>query len=276
MNAVPFDTLKHRTTLSARLVAQTAFRVGAGRALDAVTTDLPVLRSKNGALLVPGSSLKGVMRSSGERLLRACALPEHERRYACDIFGAGCCEPESEEEKEKEKRKLDAMSIQARVAANRALLSERMCMACATFGAQGWSAVARFTDAMVQDALVSLRDGVGMDRDLGRAANRIKYDYEVVDPGAWFELKITLDNAHDWQLGLLLATLDAIDEGAVRVGGFGSRGLGWFAVRDLTLERRDLAAILGATGGTPLEAATLRAALTQKLTEMGESCTKSP
>lgn len=259
MNAVAFDTLQHRSVLRARLVAQTAFRVGAGRALDAVTTDLPVLRAQNRALLVPGSSLKGVLRSSAEQLLRACAAEGQEQRFACDIFGKSCWDLSDQ------KDTLDALSVAERVVATRKLMAERMCMACGTFGAQGWSAVARFTDAAVQDALVSVRDGVGMDRDLGRAANQIKYDYEVIDPGAWFDLTISTENERDWQLGLLLSGLDQIHEGAVRIGGFGSRGLGWFHVEDLRIVRRDLGAILRASEGTPLDLTALREALNTHL-----------
>lgn len=259
MNAVAFDTLKHRSTLSARLVAQTAFRVGAGRALDAVTTDLPVLRAQNGALLVPGSSLKGVVRSCAEQLLRACAPEGQENRYACDIFGRSCCDLEDQQ------AALDKLSVAETVVAKRELLAERICKACGTFGAQGWSAVARFTDATAHDALVSVRDGVGMDRDLGRAANHIKYDYEVIDPGAWFNLTISTENEQDWQLGLLLSCLDQIHDGAVRIGGFGSRGLGWFEVQELRVVRRDLTSILRATDGASLDLAALREALNTHL-----------
>ena len=267
MSAIRFDTLKHRTTLTARLEAETAFRVGAGKSLDAVTTDLPVLRAGGESFLVPGSSLKGLFRSSSEQLLRACAPVGQERKFACDLFA----KDESGREiacwaiPQDLKDKWDEWKVADRVKATREHLEQNMCRACATFGAQGWAAVARFSDAMVKGASVTVRDGVGLDRDLGRAADRIKYDYEVINPGAWFELRIALENALDWQIGLLLAALDQIDDGAVRIGGFGSRGLGWFSVHDKKIVRRDLTAVLSGTGGELMSEESCRSALSREL-----------
>lgn len=264
MSAVRFDKLTHRTTLAAELVAETAFRIGAGRSMDAATTDLPVLRAGGDRLIVPGSSLKGVFRGASEQLLRAVAPPGQEKAYACDLFGEACWEISPET-----KDAHDKLSVAARVEATRKLMSAQMCRACTTFGAQGWAAVARFTDAPVQGATTAVRDGVGLDRDLGRAADGIKYDYEVIQPGARVFLKVSLENAHDWQVGLLLAVLDQINDGAIRIGGFGSRGLGWFSVHDPKVLKRDLSAILAGDPGANKDLKLYQSAVSAELSPGG-------
>ncbi|MCB9765191.1 MAG: CRISPR-associated RAMP protein [Alphaproteobacteria bacterium] len=240
---VGFDRIVARHTLSARLVAKTAFRIGAGRSLDAVTTDLPVVRSGDDRLVVPGSSLKGVFRSAAEGLLASIG-PRDGQDLACDLFADPCWKGTDEEERAW-KREVDRLPVGERIRANRECLQSRLCQACATFGAPGLSAVIRFADALVEGARVSVRDGVGMSRDLGRAQDGLKYDFEVVEPGASIPLEIRFENAADWQVGLVLAVLDMIHEGEVRIGGFGSRGLGWFVkVEEPTVFRRGLQELL--------------------------------
>src|SRR5690606_22340524 len=78
------DRFERRTVLHLRLEATTAFRIGVGRSHDATTTDLPVLRDAAGVPVIPGSSLKGVVRSQIEALMRARNIE------ACDPFVAPC------------------------------------------------------------------------------------------------------------------------------------------------------------------------------------------
>src|SRR5215218_3650666 len=76
-----FDRFPGRFTLEGRLRALSALRVGAGRALAPVGTDLPVVRDALGAPYIPGSSLKGPLRVTVERLVRP------DRRRACNPTG---------------------------------------------------------------------------------------------------------------------------------------------------------------------------------------------
>ena len=85
--------------------------------------------------------------------------------------------------------------------------------------------------------LTEVRDGVGIDRDLGSARKGIKYDYEVVPAGARFEIRIIVENAEDWELGLLLLSLKVIERGELPLGGKTTRGLGWGRLTDLKVEQ---------------------------------------
>jgi len=218
-----FDRLENRYRIEADLEARTAFRIGRGREHDAVSTDLPLLKGAGDRLFVPGSTWKGVVRSAAEQLLRGMAPPEAWKQAACDPFGDSCEPAESRAERDA----LERASSADRIAAMRAR-AVRYCRACATFGAQGLASHVRFADTPVRGATTLVRDGVGMDRDLARAADGLKYDFEVVEPGATLTLTVELENVRDWQVGLVLAVLDDLAQGFVRVGGFTSRGLGWF------------------------------------------------
>ena len=238
-----FDRLTNRYLLRAELVARTGFRVGRGRDFTSALTDLPQLDLKdekgNRRVLVPGSTWKGILRSGAERLLRAI-----EPRGACDPFHDPCV-PELTS---KQKKELVALTRLEQVMEARRRVQEHVCLACATFGAPGLASHVRTADCVL-DASIDVRDGVAMDRDRGRASDRLKYDFEVVEPGTPVHLEVHLENATPWQVGLVLAMVDDLDAGFVRVGGFGSRGLGWLEVRSREVQEQSLADVVARRPG---------------------------
>jgi CRISPR-associated RAMP protein (TIGR02581 family) len=92
--------------------------------------------------------------------------------------------------------------------------------------------------------LTEVRDGVGIDRDLGSARKGIKYDYEVVPAGARFDVCIVLENAEEWEIGLLLLSLKAMEQGELPIGGKTTRGLGWGKLIDLKVQQVDKSTLL--------------------------------
>ena len=56
-----------------KLVLQTALHIGGGTT-DATTTDSPVVRTPDGMPYIPGSSFKGVFRSTVEKLAATIGL----------------------------------------------------------------------------------------------------------------------------------------------------------------------------------------------------------
>ena len=65
-----FDTFKNRLEIKGILWTVTALRISAGRSLDPIGTDLPVIKDALGRPLIPGSSFKGALRSRLESFLR--------------------------------------------------------------------------------------------------------------------------------------------------------------------------------------------------------------
>jgi CRISPR/Cas system CSM-associated protein Csm3 (group 7 of RAMP superfamily) len=83
-------------------------------------------------------------------------------------------------------------------------------------------------DAEFQKAKVVVLDGVALNDDEKTAKRGAKYDYEAVDSGAVFKIRLLLvirdkDNGLE---ELLLKVLDALFAGDVRFGGKGNRGFG--------------------------------------------------
>lgn len=70
------------------------------------------------------------------------------------------------------------------------------------------------------------RDGVAIDRDTETAAEGKLYDYQVVPAGTPFEFKAVVENAEDWELGLLMIGLHQFETEQIPLGGGRSRGLG--------------------------------------------------
>jgi len=85
--------------------------------------------------------------------------------------------------------------------------------------------------------LTSIRDGVAIDRDLERAKDGFKYDFEVVSPGAKFGIVIIGENIERWEIGLLLSVLRPWQEGYLPIGGKSSRGPGWGKLTEISIQR---------------------------------------
>lgn len=260
-----FDRLHNRYRVEATFVARTGLRVGAGRSDELGGTDLPLLRVGRGPdarLVVPGSTWKGVVRSASEAILRSATPPGADWRVlACDPFGV---KPKTPGDPDRGRCLGDfaagegLKTAEEKVQAERAFVAAGICRACALFGAEGLASHVRFADS-VFDASTRIRDGVGLNRDLGKAQDGIKYDYEIVEPSARIPLVLDVDNASPWQVGLLLAVIAEIGRGGLRVGGAGSRGLGWLElVEGPSVTRREgIRQILASTPPAPLDRAGL-------------------
>ncbi|MDR7522714.1 MAG: CRISPR-associated RAMP protein Csx7, partial [Armatimonadota bacterium] len=183
------------------LEAVSGVRVGVGRTLGVEAgTELPVLRNHEGNPLIPGSSLKGVLRSAAERTLRS--------------VDSGVCDP------------LRSPCVKADEELDPAILMERLCRVCRLFGSQQRAGRIQVGDLVALGARTLVRDGVAIDRRELKAADGLKYDYEVVAPGAVFTGRLRVDDPEEGELGLIIGLLDLVDAGLVTVGGGASRGLG--------------------------------------------------
>lgn len=244
-----FDRLSERYRIEGLLVAETGLRVGAGKSVDVGTSVQPVIRDAVGRLFLPGSSLKGVLRSGLESVLRGLEIPA---LHACDLFEDPCTK-----ELEERRRSGESVGIDD--------VLSKICIACGLFGSPflaGRVFVADLPLAGDNSAQTEVRDGVGINRDLRVAQTRppVKYDTEVVPPGTAFRLEMILENIDDsMQLGLVLKALELLATGEVRLGGLTSRGLGRVSLRELRLSRTDAARLLAGRGYEPLDYAVAQA-----------------
>lgn len=219
-----FDRFQRRTRIRAVLETKTGLRIGMGRAVSAVGTDLPVLRNSSGMPFIPGASIKGVLRSAIEALVRA-----RDAGAAPDPFDV----------RTNDGSRHEGNAIERARQKRRALESSPDLIG-RIFGTPGLASHVVFADSRPLDAarlVVENRDGVAIDRDLGRVSGAKKYDFEVVPAGTEFDLEIVMNDLNDAQEGAVVVGLDLLDEGFLRLGGFKSRGLGLVAVGNHRVER---------------------------------------
>ena len=111
---------------------------------------------------------------------------------------------------------------------------EETCWVCQLFGSLWFASKLQIRDLYVDTDLwfdqYQQRDGVAIDRDTETASEGKLYDYEVVPAGVLFEFQAIVDNAADWQLGMLYLGLTAFKKGELTIGGGSSRGLGAIAL----------------------------------------------
>jgi CRISPR-associated RAMP protein (TIGR02581 family) len=238
------------------LMAETAFRIGAGRSSAVLGTDLPVVRDVQSKPYIPGSSFKGVLRSRLESLARAV---KDDRRLACrPTENAAWCIRDDELRDQKDalveqvrQRRLREQERDLRLTE---WIEQRSCLLCLTFGSP-WLASKVFVRDLLVDERVwfgqfQVRDGVAIDRDTETADDGKLYDYEVVPSGSRFQCRLVVENAEAWQWGLVLLGLRAFETGSIALGGSKSRGLGWMR---LVLEERKLCSLDGAEGDASID-----------------------
>ena len=218
-----FDTFQSHLMVAGYLVADSALRIGTGRISALTGSELPVIRDARGRPFIPGSSLKGALRSHLEALVRGKAPPNADLKHlACDPTSSECLDADQMQRLKNEYRDDDAGLTQA--------ITRKSCLLCQTFGSPWLASPVRVRDMPVVAGewfdQFDVRDGVAIDRDKGTVAVG-PYDYEVLPAGTRFELCITAENLADWQRGLLWLGLRALERGDVALGGFTSRGLGW-------------------------------------------------
>jgi CRISPR-associated RAMP protein (TIGR02581 family) len=245
-----FDTLQNRLSVAGYLVAESAIRIGTGRTGALTGSELPVIRNVDDQPLIPGSSLKGVLRSHLEAVARGMTPHASDwRQIACDpTTEDAVCLDVTQIRTLKEQYHGDDAGLAAAI-------QRELCLLCQTFGAPWRASPIRVRDLPVVDeewfGQFDVRDGVAIDRDKGTVAIG-PYDYEVVPAGTRFQLQIEAENLAPWQRGLLWLGIRALERGEIAVGGFVSRGLGWVRLEDVeanfAASKQDLLNVMTGTG----------------------------
>lgn len=210
-----FDKFQSRLNLKGEVETLTAIRIGAGRSTAVTGSDLPVMRDAAGEPYIPGSSFKGVLRSYVESILRGIIDDKK-----------AVCNPTDNEEQCITAKDMESF----REKRDDQLILYNTCWVCQLFGSSWYASKLQIRDLHVQTDLwfgqYQQRDGVAIDRDTETAVGGHLYDFEVVPAGTLFDFQAIVDNAEDWQLGMLYIGLTAFRKGEITIGGGSSRGLG--------------------------------------------------
>ena len=225
-------------------------RIGAGREppLEA-TIDLAILKIKFRDMelpYIPGSSLKGVFRSVATSLATAKGF-----KVCSGLSRETCMDTKFISDPKLGKQKLGKyIEIKLRQANSQEAMHkffENACLMCKIFGAPSYRGKVYFSDAYPLDQdgnplafRISSRVGIAIDRRTGAVYRRALYNVEYVEPGALFRFNINCFNLPNYALGLLATVLRMINQGAVKIGGFKTRGFGAVKIKQLKFANKDI------------------------------------
>lgn len=194
-----FSVLENRAVIAYEIRTRSDLHIGSRSSTSPADVDMPVLKGMDGTPVIPGSSLKGVLRTEMERLLRGmdinvCTVPE-----VCGKVKGFCIED--------------------------------TCPVCRLFGGMALSSSVRVQDARADSKRTMVRDGVGIDRKTRKALRGVKYDIEVVPAGSRFAGTITVENLSldghaDAKLGGLISLIEFFNACSGSIGHGTSRGFG--------------------------------------------------
>lgn len=214
-----FRTLKNEAKIDIVLHVETPLAIMAGETnmMDPSRPDNQVVTQWiNGRYVpyIPGSSLKGVLRSRAEQLLRGLGVEVD------DPF---------DKYSQSNKPRSDATHVY-----------DSNCPVSQLFGSLSLKGRVTIRDAYPLEPeriILGHRHNVGIDRISGGPKRSALFDREVVESGS-FGTMISLNNFELWQLSLMLHLLKDLHDGYIRLGAATTRGLGKVSVEIQTVTIR--------------------------------------
>lgn len=215
-----YDTFVNKYIVKGKLIAEDPIHVGSSskNSLNPSDVDDSVLKDSRGVPVIPGASVKGVVRSYLESVLRGIG------ENCCDVLdNRNCCT-----EKKEVKDKIETASSLKDKAT---VIYNCSCEACRFFGGRKFAGKVHIKDCyLTGKPYLEYRDGVGIDRVTGSAKSGAKYDFEVVSKDSEFDFMMTAENLDEKQEKYFDFIIKALESGELSVGGKTSRGLGSFRV----------------------------------------------
>jgi CRISPR-associated RAMP protein (TIGR02581 family) len=221
-----FDVFKNRLEITGTLSTITALRVGAGKSIDPISSDMPVIKDALGRPLIPGSSFKGAMRSHLESFMRGIDL-----KFANDpselVSPYWINKIKDLKKNVDDDKNLTSNAKDIKLTEDLIKETDRVSL---LFGSPWIAGKLQIQDLHVLPEIwfgqYQERDGVSIERDTETAADGRKYDFQVVPAGTQFSFKAIVENASDAELGLLMIGLTQFENEMIPLGGGTSRGLG--------------------------------------------------
>ena len=238
------QSIFYRIQIELGLQFQTAFHLGSGMEGETGSDNGILLDRHTRTPIIPGSSCKGILRSTIEGLVAALDL---ENLWACGLQNGlyhktkncigGDIKGDTYQQANKEYQDSNGQ--------NTSLIEKHRCSVCDLFGSPLSAGRIFIDDAELlqpDDFVLSRRDGVGLSRDSGIAMDGVKYDYDVANPGLFYKLVIEAENVTEQDLVLISLGILEWKHAGIRIGGKTTRGLGHAQIEDikvLTVDMRD-------------------------------------
>jgi CRISPR-associated protein Csm3 len=217
-----FEKLSERLIIKGEIITQTPLHIGSGKKDTGISEVTPVITDLSGQPYIPGSSIKGKVRSEAERIARQNNL--------------GACNPPHVE---------DMCGTLKRSPGE-------FCICCKIFGtaasSKGVSVASKvkFRDSYPiekSETVLLTRAGIALDRSTGSVSRGAVFQNEAVSAGIRFSLEMVCDNMEEKEMNLLRAALKSVQESAL--GGFSSRGYGKVKFKIQSVTKRTAGYYLG-------------------------------
>jgi len=228
-----FEKLEKRLILEGVIEAVTPLHIGAGKPeMEIEEVDMPILRAPDGVPYIPGSSLKGKLRSELEKIAKAKGLEVCTPPNVNDMCGASKRSPQD------------------------------LCIGCRVFGTAGRSlsvaSKVKLRDAYPLEPVEAMleRHGTAIDRSTGTVSRAALYKTEAVPAGTRFGFELVAENLEEDELRYLKAALKSVEDSAL--GGASSRGFGKIRFALETLRERGPGYYLGEEPDKVLEGEKLK------------------
>lgn len=230
-----FDKFVNRIIVKGTLEAIDPIHIGTSEknSLKPTEVDMSVLKDHLGNPVIPGSSIKGAIRSYFESVMRGIYPNDIENKKVCNVLedNYSCINQEIikglKEKISKEESKIDEVELSKKI-------YEKSCDVCKLFGNKSIAGKLQFKDCMFKGdkPIYEHRDGVAINRYTGTAQSGAKYDFEIVAKGTQFDFYMiaeNLNNTQKKQLDFIIKLLEGkstIDGDYLSVGGKTTRGMG--------------------------------------------------
>lgn len=212
-------------TFTMETISPLFIKTGEDSSLDPTAADntyLSFYKDGTPVPVIPGTSIKGVFRSSAEELMKSQQLE------ICNVLdNHENCGSILREEQKKLNRKYSAKEKY-----------DKSCPVCKMFGSTVMKSRVYFYDAFPEgECRIGKRKSVAIDRITGASRPGALFDFEYVEYGK-FKSEIKLKNFFGWQLKLLFNLFERVNDGLITFGALTSKGFGRIKIDDINLELR--------------------------------------
>lgn len=195
-----YDLLESRAIIKYHITTKSDLHIGGHGSTAEGAVDSPALKNSDGKPVIPGSSLKGVLRTDLERLLKGLKIND-----ICTV-PVVCGKPGT-------------------------LNENKICPVCELFGGMNLAGSVRIHDAVATGKNTAIREHVAIDRKTRKAKDGAKFDLEAVVKGTKFEGDLVIENLDlgtcpQAKLGGFLSLVEFFNTCSGKIGGAGSRGYG--------------------------------------------------
>lgn len=219
-----FDKFVNRIIVKGTLEAVDPIHIGTSQknSLKPTEVDMSVLKDHLGNPVIPGSSIKGAIRSYFESVMRGI-YPDDKKKVCNVLEDKYSCITNDDIKNWKE----DEVELSQKI-------YDESCEVCRLFGNKNLAGKLQFKDCMFKGdkPIYEHRDSVAIDRNTGTAKTGAKYDFEIVAKGTQFDFYMIAENLDDTQLKQLdfiiklLEGKSTIDGDYLSIGGKTTRGMG--------------------------------------------------